>query len=582
MFKTKGRDFAIWRQAQLFIQRRSPELIVLALLAIMAINLLSVIARKSITIDEIAHVPAGYYHLVAGNYTLNNEHPPLVKLWAALPLLFLQPNEPPLASLDNVDFYTRTGDAFANFWTANASEFEMISFWTRLPMVVLTLVLGWLIFVFTKGFANPRAGILAVALYSLEPTILAHGRIVHTDLPAALAYLLFVFVLYRYHRLPSFRSALLLGLVTGVALVTKFSLVIVGPIFAIAMVAWILRAPSRGINRGQIVRHALVAGLVALAVINLAYRFQRQPILAGDVAWVAARTPEYASAVMSGISALSILFPTYFLFGLYNTVLHNHTGHASFLLGQYSDTGWWYYFPVAFALKTTVAFLGLSLAALLWALWRLFVKHDTKLLFLLGPIAVYVAVSLTSGINIGIRHFLPVYPLLFILAALLLDRVLRISKWRYVTGILVALLIATMGLETVRAYPDYISYLNQLRGNQPGWHLLSDSNVEWGDDVKAVAAYLHAHGETRLSGAVSAGWLTFRFFGVDYFDICPPRQKDPIRTNYVAIGASFLNGSCVPGSAELPEKERENMFAAYRDQKPEAVFGNSIYLYRVK
>jgi len=570
-------DSAVLRAGQHFVRKFWPQLIVLALLAVMAANLFAVIARKSITIDEIAHVPAGYYHLVAGNYTLNNEHPPLIKYWAALPLLFLQPNEPPLAALDNVDFYTRTGDAFAKFWTANASQFELISFWTRVPMIVLTLVLGWLIFVFTKDLANPRAGILAVALYTLEPNILAHGRIVHTDLPAALAYLLFAFVLYRYHRLPSFRSALLLGLVSGVALVTKFSLVIVGPIFAVAMGAWILRAPSRGFNRGQIVRHALLVGLVALAIINLAYRFQRQAILPGDMAWVAAKTPEYASAIMSGISVLSIFFPTYFLFGLYNTVLHNHAGHASFLLGQYSDTGWWYYFPVAFALKTTLVFLGVALAALLWALWRLFVKHDTKLLFVLGPIAVYVAVSLTSGINIGIRHFLPVFPLLFILAALLLDRLLRVSKWRSLTGILVALLIAAMGLETIRAYPDYVSYVNQFRGDQPGWRLLSDSNVEWGDDVKAVSAYLHARGETRLSGAVSAGWLTFRFF-----DICPPRQNDPIRTNYVAIGASFLNGSCVPGVAGLPEKERENLFAAYRDRKPEAIFGNSIYLYRVK
>ena len=582
MLKTIEADSAVFRAGQHFVQKFWPQLIVLALLAVMAANLFAVIARKSITIDEIAHIPAGYYHLVAGNYTLNNEHPPLVKYWAALPLLFLQPNEPPLAALDNVDFYTRTGDAFAKFWTANASQFEVISFWTRVPMIVLTLALGWLIFVFTKELWNPRAGVLAVALYSLEPNVLAHGRIVHTDLPAALAYLLFVFALYRHHRLLSLRSALVLGLVTGVALVTKFSLVIVGPIFAVAMGAWFLRAPSRGISRGQIVRHVLVAGLVALAVINLAYRFQRQPILPGDVAWVAAKTPEYAPAIMSGISALSIFFPTYFLFGLYNTVLHNHAGHASFLLGQYSDTGWWYYFPVAFALKTTLVFLGLAMAAMLWALWRLFVRHDAKLLFVLGPIAVYIAVTLTSGINIGIRHFLPVYPLLFILAALLLDRLLRVSKWRYLTGILVAMLLALMGLETVRAYPDYVSYLNQLRGDQPGWRLLSDSNVEWGDDVKAVATYLHAHGETSLSGAVSAGWLTFRFFGVDYFDICPPRQKDPIRTHYVAIGASFLNGSCVPGSAVLPEKERENLFAAYRDRKPEAVFGNSIYLYRVR
>lgn len=582
MFNTQQGDFAVLRIGALFVQKRWPQLIVLVLLAVMAANLLMVIKRKSITIDETVHIPAGYYHLVAGNYTLNNEHPPLAKVWAALPLLFLQPNEPPLGALDNVDFYARTGDAFAQFWTANAANFEAICFWTRVPMIVLTLALGWLIFVFTKGLSSPRAGVLAVALYSLEPTVLAHGRIVHNDLPAAFAYLLFVLALYRYHRLSSFRSALVVGLVTGVALVTKFSLVIVGPILAVAMGIWIFRAPSRGFTRGQIVRHALLAGLVALTVINAAYRFQRQSIVPGDIAWIAAKTPEYAPAVMNGIGALSVFAPNYFLFGLYNTVVHNHFGHAAFLLGQYRDTGWWYYFPVVFALKTTLAFLGLAIAALLWGIWHFWARRDSKLLFVLAPIAVYTAISLTSGINIGVRHFLPVYPFLFILAALFLDWLLAVSKRRYLTGTLVAALMAAMGLETVRAYPDYVSYINQLRGGRPGWKLLSDSNVEWGDDVKAVAAYLHARGETRVSGATSAGWMTFRFFDMDYFDICPPRQNDPIRTNYVAIGASFLNGSCVPGSADLPETERENLFATYRERKPEAVFGTSIYLYRVR
>ena len=546
----------------------------------MAANLLTAIKRKSITIDEIAHIPAGYYHLVASNYTLNNEHPPLVKMLAALPLLFLQPNEPPLASADDADFYARTGDAFANFWGANPDAFEAISFWTRVPMVVLTLVLGWLIFIFTKDLANPRAGVLAVILYSLEPNVLAHGRIIHTDLPAALAYLLFVLAVYRYHRLPSLRAALVLGLVTGVALVTKFSLVIVVPLVAVAMGAWILRAASRGLTRGQVMRHALLAGLIALTVINLVYRFQRQPIVPADIAWIRTQTPEYAQMVMSGIRAFSVFFPNYFLFGIYNVVVHNHAGHAGYLLGQYRDTGWWYYFPVVFALKTTLAFLALALVALLWGSWRLAARREGPLLFIVGPVALYTAIALTSGINIGIRHFLPVFPFLFILAALLLERLLRVTKWRSLTAILVALLITAMGFETVRVYPDYVSYVNQLRGSQPAWKVLSDSNVEWGDDVKAVAAYLLARGETRVSGATSAGWLTFRFFGVDYVDICPPRQKDPIRTNYVAIGASFLNGSTVPGSTELPGKERENFFAAYRERKPEAVFGTSIYLYR--
>lgn len=582
MTRIQRDDPIVFRAGRLFVQEHWPQLIVLALLAVMAANLLTAIQRKSITADEITHIPAGYYHLVAGNFTLNNEHPPLAKIWAALPLLILQPNEPPLAASDNPDYYIRAGSVFPNFWTANASEFETISFWTRLPMVVLTLVLGWVIFVFTKSLSNPRAGVLAVALFSVEPTVLAHGRIVHTDLPAALAYLLFFLALYRYQRLSSWRSALALGVVTGIALVTKFSLVIVGPVFVVAAAAWIWRAPSRGLTRGQVVRHALVAGLVSLAVINLAYCFQRQSIVPPDIAWIEYKTPKYAQAIISGIRGLSYLFPTYYLFGIYNVALHNHSGHATFLLGRYGDLGWWYYFPVAFALKTTVAFLGLAIASLFWALWRLLIRRDGQLLFLLVPIAAYLVVSLTSSINIGIRHFLPVYPFLFILAALLLDRLLRVSKWRYLSWILVAGLIAAMGLESVRAYPDYVSYFNQLNGGQPGWKLLSDSNVEWGDDVKAVAAYLRARGETSVSGATSAGWLTFRFFGVDYFDICPPHQKDPIRTNYVAIGASFLNGSTIPGNAELPETERENIFSAYRDRKPEAIFGNSIYLYRVK
>jgi 4-amino-4-deoxy-L-arabinose transferase-like glycosyltransferase len=574
-------DFAVLREGRRFLQGRGPQLIVLALLAVMAANLLAVMKRKSITSDEVVHIPAGYYHLVAGNYTLNNEHPPLVKMWAALPLLFLQPNEPPLAEPGNENSFARTHALDGDFWTTNAREFETISFWTRLPMIVLTLVLGWLIFIFTKELSNPRAGVLAVALYSLEPTVLAHGRIVHTDLPAALAYLLFALALYRYHRLRSFRSALILGVITGVALVTKFSLVIVGPIFAVAMGAWILRAPSGGLTRGKMVQHALVGGLAALMIINLAYRFQRQPIIPADLAWIAARTPEYAQAIITGIRGLSFLFPTYYLFGIYNVALHNHFGHAAFLLGRYSDLGWWYYFPVAFALKTTVAFLGLAIASLLWALWRLLVRRDGRLLFLLAPIAAYLVISLTSSINIGIRHFLPVYPFLFVLGALLLDRLYHALKWRYLAGGLIAALFTAMGLEAVRAYPDYGSYFNQLRGDQPRWRLLSDSNVEWGDDVKEVAAYLRTRGETRVSGATSAGWLTFRFFGVDYVDILPPRPKE-IRTNYVVLGASFLNGSTVPGSVELTGMERVNYFAAYRDREPEAVFGNSIYLYRVR
>jgi hypothetical protein len=125
--------------------------------------------------------------------------------------------------------------------------------------------------------------------------------------------------------------------------------------------------------------------------------------------------------------------------------------------------------------------------------------------------------------------------------------------------------------------------MNQLASRHPHWYYLSDSNVEWGDDVGALAAYLKARGETEVRAALSGGWSTLGRYGVDYLDMVslPPDQTP--ETRYVALGASFLNGSVIPGDESVIGRrslERTNLFARYRDRKPEAVFGNSIYLYR--
>jgi hypothetical protein len=123
--------------------------------------------------------------------------------------------------------------------------------------------------------------------------------------------------------------------------------------------------------------------------------------------------------------------------------------------------------------------------------------------------------------------------------------------------------------------------MNQLARAHPRWQYLSDSNVEWGDDVNALAAYLRARGETRVRAALSGGWGTLRFFGIEYVDmIVLPDAKLP-ETRYVALGAGFLNGSTIPGgvAGRMTVEERTNFFARYRTRRPVAVFGNSIYLY---
>jgi len=195
--------------------------------------------------------------------------------------------------------------------------------------------------------------------------------------------------------------------------------------------------------------------------------------------------------------------------------------------------------------------------------------------------------SMSSNINIGIRHFLPAYSFLFIAAGVFLDRLLRVQYARHLTIAFIVLMFGWMSVEMLRAYPDYIPYMNQLASNHPHWWYLSDSNVEWGDDARALADYLHAHGETDVRGALSGGWGTLQFYGIGYHEMFPKPGRVIPETRYVAIGASFLNGSTIAIPADeqgnlVSEAERINYLAAYRARTPEAVFGNSIYLYRLK
>lgn len=585
-------DFAApWRQiARLkkFVRAHQAEVLCAGLLLVMAVNMFAVISRKGITNDEIVHIPAGYYHLVAGDFQLNNEHPPLIKMWAALPLLLIQPNEsPPTAEERQGTFNGLTWSYEHRFWQNNQTQFERILFWTRAMMIVLTLALGVLIFFYARSLFGSRAGAIAVALFTLEPTVLAHGRIVHTDLPAALAFLFFFFVLRIYLQARTARNALLLGLASGLALLIKFSLIVLLPVLACLALLGFGFAPRFKETRKRILLHAAIVVCLVWVMVNAAYRFQGPPIVPGDVQWVAARSPGAFDEWMTFFQLGSRIVPTYYLFGQYNVMLHNRDGHAASLLEQYGTQGWWYYFPVAFALKTSLPFLIIALAALGWTLWQLARKRDSRILWLLIPMAIYAALSISSHINIGIRHFLPVYPFLFIAGGALLDRLLSLRYPRHLAIALVVLAFGWMSVEVLRAYPDYLPYMNQLASAHPHWWYLSDSNVEWGEDGRALAEYLRARGETEVTGAVSGGWGTLAQYGITYHEIFRKPGVPVPETRYVAIGASFLNGSTIYVSADengksITDEERINYLAAYRTRQPEAVLGNSIYVYRMK
>jgi hypothetical protein len=545
----------------------------------MALNMLTVIRRKGITTDEILMIPAGYYQLLTSEFRLVNEHPPLSKFVAGLPLLFLRPK-----TLDHAPTPEKQWDCVVTFWAENRADFGRISFWARVPMIALAVALGVLLFAYARDLFGARAGVFAVALYTFEPTVLAHGRVVQTDIPATFGYLLLFYTLRRYALAPTPRRALWLGLAAGLGIIAKFSMLLAGPVLAAAFLWLLWRAPRDGRERRALAAHACVAALALLFVVYAAYSFDRRALAASDVHLIGLLYPANVAGVTRVVAALARVLPADFVLGVLWQIHHNAEGHPASLLGMYSRTGWWYYFPAAFALKTTIPFLLLSLASLAWGCREFFRRRDKRFFWLLAPVAIYTAFVMTSRINIGVRYLLPAYPFLFILSGALLERLASSKRARRVGLACVVALVGWHGFEALRAYPDYVPYVNQLAAGRPHWRLLSDSNVEWGDDIRGMADYLKARGETRVRGALLGGFLTPPYYGVEYADMLVLSNDRLPRTRYVAIGASYLNGSTAemakpPGRA-FTDAEMIDFFDAYRHRAPEAVIGGSIYLFR--
>lgn len=562
------------------------RLICAALLGVMSLQLLGVASRKSISTDEVVHIPAGYYHLVVGDFQFLNVHPPVPMMIGALPLLFIQPGE--VSAVDRQNILHDDNFVFVvseRFWTANDSFFRTVSFWTRIPMIGFTVLFGIVVFLFARRLFGERAGVIALALFTLEPTVLAHGPLVHTDMTSAFALLLLAYAFHVYVSGPSLRRALWLGAATGLAPLMKFSMVALAPL-AILGVALLLAFASRlKLSRRDAFAHAVAIVFVSLLVINAGYFFDHRALTEADNNWIIASFPSRAAFAAKATHLLRYIVPTDFVLGTYWQIWHNSVGHDASILGRQSRFGWWYYFPVAFALKTSIPFLLTSVAAIVWGLWRVVKQRDRSPLFVLVPFFLFTALVMKSTINIGVRFYLPAYSFLFIVSGALLNRLLRIRTPQLLGVTVVSLTLLWCSVEALRTYPNYMPYMNQLAFSRPHWSYLSDSNVEWGDSMAELASYLHARGETRVRAAMLGAWPLGRY-GIDFVDALEPVGRQQPETKYTAIGASFLNGSTVPpgppGSGRETEEQRVNYFDEYRHRTPEAVIGNSIYVFRMR
>jgi hypothetical protein len=479
--------------------RRSAVLFgVTALLVVLLVQLALTIRTESITWDEDDHLYAGYMSLKTGDFGLNPEHPPLVKMLAALPTLNMPLRIP---ALQNRNFKQEAFLGGKEFVFKN--DADTMLFRARMAAATLTLLLALLVFLAGQEMFGTAAGFIALILLVFDPNQLAHGAFVTTDTGLTCFLFATVYAFYRYVKRPSTWRLILVGLAAGFALSTKHTGILLFPILLVLAICEYFLSRKREAYGTEGKRLGILQYVVALAVITIisltllwafyGFRYGARPAgleLNPTSAQYIAQLSRPREAKLLATVAHFHLLPESYIYGLADVRMMDDF-YSSFLLGKTYPHGVWFYFPFAILIKSTLAFLiAAGIAA-----WAIFVRKLTRwreVLFLTVPPVLYLAVAMSSHMNIGVRHVLPVYAFLGVLiggTAVTLAQKQR--RWSYVFGVLILFQMVT----SLRAFPTYISYVNEAWGGQKNaWWLLSDSNADWAQQLKATKQYLDSHG----------------------------------------------------------------------------------------
>lgn len=511
--------------------RRLHLIAVPGLLLLAALLAVSSALTDSVTFDETSHLTAGFSNLRTGDFRLAPDHPPLGKIWCAWPLLFVDHEWPPR---DHEFWQTANTYYLGRLWLFELNDGQRLVLIGRLMMILLLLATCLAIYALARDLCGPPAGLLALVLAALSPTLLAHGRLVTTDLPITLCTATVLLAFGRLMQRVTWLRLIAAAVALAAAAAAKFSWPLVLPaVLALALHAIGRRAPlgagddapaagpPANARRAAQRRHAagLVLGcaaFVALVVwggIWTCYLWRRTvvaPIPGADEATVRALEQADAGVALAWRLALhhpdgtprrgvapallraavaTGLLPDAYLLGLAQT-LASTSERSAYLCGRYSTRGWRSYFPIAFAIKTPLPTLLLVAAGCAALVRRRAPLRAPGLLLGLGTFAaVYGAYAVLGHINIGHRHLLPLYPVLLAVAGAAAAWLAhRAGRW-LVAGAVVWLLAANLWI-----HPHYLAYFNELVGGPSRGHrYLADSNIDWGQDLLRLADYVRRH-----------------------------------------------------------------------------------------
>ncbi|HUR80562.1 MAG TPA: hypothetical protein VM733_07335 [Thermoanaerobaculia bacterium] len=515
---------------------RASRLILCLIVIIAAARVVSTWRVFSQTYDESTHIATGMEWIERGTYFGEPQHPPLARIATAIgPYLAgarLSKNDIGLTAQGNVILHS-----------AEYLRMLTLSRAGILPVFLISIVVVWF---YARMLGGELAGVLAALLYSNLPPVLAHAGLSTTDMAVTCGIAATLFLLQRWLAAPTRLNASLLGFAAAIALTSKFSSVLFLAVGGGAIM--LMTKPKR-------FTHAAIAIAVCIVSVWAVYRFSfGRPenthlyLLAAwtdahpSLLWLKPRL-EHTPLPMPGLLA-----------GIVQTALHNASGHEAFLLGEYRANGWWYYFPVAIAVKTTIVFLLIALIS------PFVIRKRSALAPFVAALAIVIA-CMPVKINIGIRHVLPIYPLLAVSAGCALAMLW--PRWKMIV-------IAALAVElfvSVRAHPDYLAYFNAFAGSHPE-RILLDSNLDWGQDLPRLEKRTR---ELKIEA------LRFSYFGtadLTEHDLPPllPLAHDHAAPGWHAISESNLGsrgyGSNFPWTANYPYERVGKSIRLYRVPGP--------------
>lgn len=561
---------------------------VVFLIVIFWVELLVPARRQSQAIDEACHIYSGYSYWTRADFGMNPEHPPLVKLLAALPLLHMRLNVPslPPKSFKESEFLGGSEFLYSN-------DADGILFRARTAVSLLTIALALLIFAASYEMFGARTALIALLLCVFEPNIVAHGAFVTTDVAMAMFLLATVYAFYHYVKKPAMARLAVVSIAAGLTLAAKHSGILLCPILILLAIAEIVRSAKAGgekpVSVGKQIFRVVVAlvviAIVALGILWSAYgfRFAARPsgmAMTPSLQQYTAQLEHHDFAAKMIMTAAHYhLLPESYLFGLAD--VENAPRYLnSYLFGTLYPHGQWFYFPAVFVIKSTLGFL-LLLLLLPVAIVLCNQNYSCEFIFLCIPPVIYFLVAMASGFNIGVRHILPIYPFLLILAAFVAGELIQKNKiWAVVAIAFVVFHVAS----SVRAFPNDLAYANEMwGGSAKTYKILTNSNVDWGQQLKATKKYLdERHIQDCWFSYFDWAFVNPQYYGIpckplpgylsQAFNIYPPTAPAKI-SGTVLISADELAG-------EGWGPDVLNPYEQFQQMKPVAEIADGILVFQ--